>query len=465
MFQQLTALAPFSTTRRWIDENWLLLMRLGIISGVLMTSAVLATRPRLLYLVGLAGLAALILFMRSPGLGVLLTLLGGMVIPFYGPSGVGLTQAGIVLLIGLWVLDMLIIDRRIALKPSDINLPALLLVASMILSFAIGKLPWYRTSQAPLDAQLGGVSVYVLSIGAMLFVGNRLKDERWLFWLSWAFVALAWLRTLGWLSPTLGRLFIERMFAGGSLGSLFYLWLVCIPLAHVLFNKKITNPVRVLLLFAGLSSLYVMTWAGYNWKSGWMPAAAGMVTLVILRFGRLAPLFALAGVFPIIQAVTGAVAGDRYSYSTRLDAWTIVLEIVKANPITGLGPANYYWYTPLFPIRGYAVNFNSHSQYIDIIAQTGIIGFVIFFWLIWKLAKLAWSLKDRVPDGFAKGYVYCGLAGIVGTLVAAWLGDWVLPFVYNVGLLGFRSSILSWLFFGGLLLLDRMYPALEPKLA
>ncbi|MEZ4731874.1 MAG: hypothetical protein R3E79_32540 [Caldilineaceae bacterium] len=36
-------------------------------------------------------------------------------------------------------------------------------------------------------------------------------------------------------------------------------------------------------------------------------------------------------------------------------------------------------------------------------------------------------------------------------------GDWVLPFVYNVGLTGMRSAILPWIFFGGLLVLYRKY--------
>jgi hypothetical protein len=36
------------------------------------------------------------------------------------------------------------------------------------------------------------------------------------------------------------------------------------------------------------------------------------------------------------------------------------------------------------------------------------------------------------------------------------MGDWVLPFFYNVGLSGFRSSMLGWLFLGGLVSLEQM---------
>ena len=61
-----------------------------------------------------------------------------------------------------------------------------------------------------------------------------------------------------------------------------------------------------------------------------------------------------------------------------------------------------------------------------------------------------------MPIGFARAYVYGALGGIAGTLVAAALGDWVLPFVYNIGLRGMRASLLGWMFMGGLVALEQM---------
>jgi O-antigen ligase len=134
-----------------------------------------------------------------------------------------------------------------------------------------------------------------------------------------------------------------------------------------------------------------------------------------------------------------------------------MLEMIQANPIFGLGPANYYAYSTLFAIRGYNVNFNSHNQYIDLVAQTGIVGLFCYLWFFAVVARLGWSLRDRVPAGFAHAYLYGTLGGLCGMLVAGVLGDWVLPFVYNVGLVGLRSSLLGWLFLGGLLTLERLY--------
>jgi O-antigen ligase len=125
--------------------------------------------------------------------------------------------------------------------------------------------------------------------------------------------------------------------------------------------------------------------------------------------------------------------------------------------------ANYYWYTPLIPILGYHVQFNSHNNYVDIIAQTGIIGLACFFWFAFEVWRVGWGIREKVPDGFAKAYVIGALGGLVATLVSGMLGDWILPFVYNVGLQGFRSSLIGWLFLGGLIALEGMTQGKEGK--
>jgi hypothetical protein len=41
-------------------------------------------------------------------------------------------------------------------------------------------------------------------------------------------------------------------------------------------------------------------------------------------------------------------------------------------------------------------------------------------------------------------------------VVVGMMGDWILPFFYNIGLSGFRSSMLGWLFLGGLVSVEQM---------
>jgi len=61
--------------------------------------------------------------------------------------------------------------------------------------------------------------------------------------------------------------------------------------------------------------------------------------------------------------------------------------------LLGVGPANYYHYTLINPIIGWYVKFNSHNNYLDLLAQTGILGLACFLWL-------PGSRKDCLENAF-----------------------------------------------------------------
>jgi hypothetical protein len=66
---------------------------------------------------------------------------------------------------------------------------------------------------------------------------------------------------------------------------------------------------------------------------------------------------------------------------------------------------------------------------------------------------------SQLPDGFEKGYAYGIFASVFGSLMAAFLVDWLLPFAYNIGLAGVRASVLPWIFFGGLIAIEQIHLA------
>jgi hypothetical protein len=434
-----------------------LLMQWGIIVAVLLASLVVGLRPSLMFLALPMGVAGALLYMRKPALALVLTLQAGMIVPFYGPGGLNLTMIGTGALIGLWIVGMIFEQRSLWFTSPETAKPALVFLLIAVLAFVVGQLPWYRTSAAPMNAQVGGLMVFAISVGAFLLVGNKFKDLYWIEWFTWGFLVYGALHMISWLAPRVGDLYSSQLFAYGTNGSMFWTWIVILAFSQAVFNSRLTLVPRLLLFLLVAVTMYVGYVLNGDWKSGWMPAAIGMAVILLLRSWRFGYLLALMGIYPAIGVFTNALASDEYSYSTRVDAWMIVLEIVKANPILGLGPANYYWYTPLFPIRGYAVSFNSHNQYIDLIAQTGLLGLLGFVWLMFAILKVGWQLRNKVDSGFEKAYVYGALGGWAAVVAAAGFGDWVLPFVYNVGLDGVRASILPWVFFGGLVALQVKY--------
>jgi hypothetical protein len=240
-------------------------------------------------------------------------------------------------------------------------------------------------------------------------------------------------------------------------GSLFWVWIIAIAYSQLINNRNLHITLKFFLLGLTLLTLYVVLGQSLNWKSGWIPPLAAVGVITWIRFPRLRLILVIGGVYIFYAMSADLIQSDQYSYVTRIEAWKIVLnEIVKVNPILGLGPANYRFYTPLFPIMGYYVEFNSHNNYIDILAQIGILGLIFYLWFAWEVFRVGWSLLDKKLDNFSQAYVTGALGGLAGILVAGMLGDWVIPFVYNVGMQGFRTSVLGWIFLGGLVVIERL---------
>jgi len=332
-----------------------------------------------------------------------------------------------------------------------------------VLAFGFGQLPWFATRPASLSAQIGGLLIFLLSMGAFLVSAHQFKTITALQWMTWVFLGVGLLffafRMYPPSYPIMARIFSRQ----GVLGASLYVWLTAMALSQALYNHKLAPRWRIL---AGLLvvMMFYVNMKGDNrfWISGWLPSMVVVIAVILL--GR--PdwgLFAVGmGVVVLLfntDIITGITSeGDNtYSTITRLEAWRIMAEIIKVNPIFGLGMANYYFYTPLFPILGYKISFNSHNNYIDIVAQTGLVGLFCFLWFLGELGALGWHIRNRVPEGFPRAYVLGALGGLLGTLVLGLLGDWVIPFVYNIGLEGFRASIFIFLFLGGLVALANIY--------
>lgn len=441
-----------------------------IVFGVLLVSSFVGfmSDPSLMLLgVGaVVGMIVLLVFLRQPPIALAVLVFASLLVPNLTGSAVenylNISILLTAMLLGLWLFDMIARKRSIGLVPSRTNLPLVLFLMAAFLAFLNGQINYYALAQnAPVTSQGAGLMVFVLSAGAFVLVANQVKDIIWLKRLTWLFLGLAGFYIFGRLTHDLERV-IRPLFQYGSDASLFWIWLVALCSSQLLLNKKLEKHWRLALALLLGASFYVGLVQAYAWKSGWLPAAIALLVVAWVGFPRfrvpiiiVGSLVALFNFTGLDQAVTG---GEDYSILTRVEAWRIVLEIAKVNPVLGLGPSNYYWYTPLFSILGYSgIRFSSHNNYVDIFAQTGILGLILFLWFAAEVAWLAWRLKDRVPEGFAKAYVIGVFGGWMATLATGMLGDWIIPFVYNVGLVGFRSSVLGWLFIGGLVALEQIY--------
>jgi O-Antigen ligase len=441
-----------SIRRQWIQY--------GIIAAVIliaMAAAFWGSTLIMMLLIALPfGIAGIYFSFRQPNLIYILILVGGMFVPFTGPGGVNVSVLGILLLIGIWALDMFVVKREFKFLYTRTIRPLLYFMGISVVAFAVGQISWFPfANQAPMDAQFGGFVIYLILPLIMLITPNLIKDLYWLKIVFWVFIGFSMIYVF---ARTLELSIADRLFTNAYVAnSMLWTWLSALLVSQIIYNHELGWRMRGMLIAFVALVFYVAMVQQNDWKSGWVPPAVAVLALVGLRFKKLTIVAIPFAIAVGIYLAQDLISTDQYSWGTRVDAWLVVLDISRVSPIIGLGFANYYFYAKVFTIRGYHIKFNSHSQFVDLVAQTGILGLLCFFWILFEVGRLAWDLSLRLKDGFARGYVYGVLAGVVGCLMASFLVDWVLPFTYNIGMNGIRASVLPWIFFGGLITIEQVF--------
>jgi hypothetical protein len=282
----------FKPVTHWIEENRFAFYKTIIISAVLFLAAFLIPRVflrghiQLLMFVMLYFVAAgAIILLRWPVLGLIGTVVGGMVIPVFGPSGLNAAVLGIAIMLGVWIMKMIVEQRRIGLYASRPLLPLGVFIVFSLLSFGIGQLPWFTYAQhAPLTAQSGGLAVVIFSAGAFVLTAHLIKDLRWLQALTWIFIIFGMIYVIGRFIKWGG---IDRVYQSGfSAGSLFWTWLVALAFGQFFINKKLRLRWRLVLGFCVLLTFFVAIKQAYDWKSGWLPPLVALATIVAIPYWR-----------------------------------------------------------------------------------------------------------------------------------------------------------------------------------
>jgi O-antigen ligase len=172
---------------------------------------------------------------------------------------------------------------------------------------------------------------------------------------------------------------------------------------------------------------------------GSLVALAAIVLVCLFRVGvrkrTLIPILVLA--IPLLfvpglfyQRLEQAFAGRG---TGRYDIWLAGLEIVKRYPVIGVGLENFpvayqkvAGYAHVFPSHGYVRE--AHNMYLQVCAETGMIGFALFIAAIWSQMK---SVYPHLSGSGACDYFLIAVeAACWGQLVAGLSGNiqWNKPF-------------------------------------
>jgi O-antigen ligase len=245
-------------------------------------------------------------------------------------------------------------------------------------------------------------------------------------------------------------------------------WAVALGLSMALINTDIGIHWRVLLLILAVNWFVLGITGIAALASAWVPPLVAIMMIFFVYSKRFFLIVLVIGLILVIlmpQFVQSLLAQGTSEgvVDYRTNQWFKVIEISKASPIIGLGPASYRSYIfssistrpELFQgIPDYAWDSPSHNQYVDLVAQSGILGLLAYLWLMGTILFNSWKTYQRTEDCFARAYSLALIGGGTAALVIGVIGDWILPYVYNIGVNGFRQSVFTWIFFGGLIVIS-----------
>jgi len=443
----------------------------------LLAAVFLGRQPRLLYIaLPIGGVAALVLLSR-PVIGLGFLIVFALVLPTEFGTGSDVTLNIATLLIPcvalLWLLDMLR-RRDVEVVPSQANRPLLLFLVAGLVSLLVGNALWDSSVPRPTNlalVQLAQWGIFAFSALAFWLTANLVATETTLHRLTWIFLgvggSLAILKAL----PGTGAL-VSGLATAAVTRAPFWMLLVALGGGQLLFDSDMSLFRKGYLTLALCAAMYCVYVVDRSTVSGWVGVTTAAAVLLWLRYPRAhgalvaALLVASPFLLPRVFAFGGGESEWVESGGSRLVLIERVVEVTLRNPVTGLGPASYRAYASVEPLSyqgAYWVqpSVNSHNNYVDLFAHTGLLGLGLFMWFVWELGRIGLRQTRQVCPGARAGYVAGALGALAGSLVLMMLADWILPFVYNIGFPGYQASVLVWLFLGGLVAGERWRPTPE----
>lgn len=103
--------------------------------------------------------------------------------------------------------------------------------------------------------------------------------------------------------------------------------------------------------------------------------------------------------------------------SSRLQIWTTTIEVIKQNPVFGAGWGAFgVAYTQFDPLNGRERVEQAHNDYLQILADAGIVGAVIAGFFVFWLFREGWR-RIQSADNFRRGVAIGALAGCFAILI------------------------------------------------
>lgn len=288
-------------------------------------------------------------------------------------------------------------------------------------------------------ASLTGVSIFLLQVSLFLVIRSGIT-ERWHNFaiIKYLLITSIFVSSFGifqyyfvsymhpdWLDHNLYKSIPKRAFSTlynpNVLGSYLIIIVSLAAAGFPISAKKSFNKILTVLTLVTATLCMVLTFS----RGSWLGLAASV--LVILLFGRkkryilsmlaVAALLAVPQYQYILSRINLDIMTSDSSNVYRWYLWKFAVKTFLENPFFGGGIGSFGFFVPShFQAPGYLVS-HAHNIYLQLLAETGIFGFVAFLgYILWSI-YIAYKINKHSQFAQTRRLTLGVMASTVGLLV------------------------------------------------
>lgn len=345
------------------------------------------------------------------------------------PLGNNLNDILIICMIMGWLLISIFKHEKMF---TDTPFNLLFIIMAIYTYLSLWQGTFYLGFQAPVnpaDSRLQSWKNYMIFPLLYFLIANNIKNikhiKRMIFCMFLSILLMDYYtyNQIHWSSGLIARERFHGTFVwlGPNETAAFYATYTLVILGLLLFDKSFFSRIFSILIVI-LNSFCIFFLFSRGAYAAFLLGALfiGLLKDKKILFSLLFILFLWQTILPqqVVQRIKETTTEEgqlESSAERRLIMWQQSMDLFKRNPITGAG-FNTVWYL------GFELG-DTHNIFIKILAEQGIIGFIIILLIFFLSFRSSWKLYKIANDRFLKGLGLGFMACILAMIVANMFGD------------------------------------------
>lgn len=247
---------------------------------------------------------------------------------------------------------------------------------------------------------------YLLYFMIFILSSNLKIREEWIFyWLTASFIA----STIGFFQYLTPKHYPISTFGNPNFYSGHIIMPICIGFS-LLFSKKTKDEYKFLILIFLILSFITLIFT--KSRASITAVAFGIATVYFLLNKERKIKWAGYGIIILALGILSPLIYKEFLTNIRYFIWQGTLNLIKHKPIEGWGFGQFIYYYFYFRKREYflqpeatPITNHAHNEYLEIWSEIGIIGLLIFLFLIYITVSSFFRKKNKLESSVIAGFV------------------------------------------------------------